>query len=461
VDQHDKITFTPIGGGKEIGANSYLVSVYGHDILLDCGIHPKKEGRASLPDLALLSRAPIAAVVSHAHVDHCGALPQLIKRYSDVPIFLTEATRSIMERMLHNSVSVMTAMARERGIPDYPLYMHEDVDVCMAQTEGFEFDREFDISGDGGITVQFHHAGHVLGSASIVLRLPGHNILYTGDICTTDQELMAGSSPYDDYDDIDTLVIESTYGANEEADDLSYEAQTEQLASAISQVLNREGVALLPAFALGRTQEILNLIARLQDSGDIPSVPVYASGLGRAVYEVYSRYSEYLHPAANLRPLNRFGRIGDVWDRSVAMDLLKEPCIVVATSGMMVENTPSALIAEQMVRANGKRKEHGIFFVGYVDPDTLGYKLLHSGPGTALSFAIGRAPVPVSLENVRHFHFSAHAPRKALRNVIEHVNPRNVVFVHGDSNAVDSLYSETSNAFHKYAPMMGETLTLS
>ncbi len=455
VSLQDRITFTPIGGGREIGANSYVVSVHGEDIVLDCGLHPKKDGLEALPELALLSRAPVAALLSHAHVDHCGAFPKLLRRYPETPIFMTEATRGIMERMLHNSVSVMGAMARERGIDDYPLYTHDDVDGCMARTLTREFDAEFDISGDGGITARFHYAGHVLGSASILLRLPGHTILYTGDICTTDQELMAGSPPFDDYTDVDTLIIESTYGANGDADHLSYFEQTEQLAAAITDVLNRGGTALLPAFALGRTQEILNLIARLQEAGAIPS------GLGRAVYEVYNRYSEYLHPSANLRPLSRFGRIGDVWDPAVAKDLLREPSIVVATSGMMVENTPSALIAEQMVRSNGKSKQHGIFFVGYVDVDTLGYKMLHSPPGTAMRFGLGRPPVEVALENIRHFHFSAHAPRKALREVIECVNPRNVVFVHGDADAVDLLYKETSNAFRKFAPMMGETVELS
>jgi len=217
---------------------------------------------------------------------------------------------------------------------------------------------------------------------------------------------------------------------------------------------------LVPAFALGRTQEILNIVARLQDSGMVPEVPVLASGLGRAVYEVYDRFRDYLSPNAVLQPLTRFGRVGDVWDRDVTLDLLSDPHIIVATSGMMIENTPSALIAEEMVRPNGKDKPHGIFFVGYVDPDTLGYKLLHAPKDSALSFGVGRPRVKIGLDNIRHFHFSAHAPRKGLRDVIARLHPRNVVYVHGDPEAIEWLSEATANGSRKYSPVIGETISL-
>lgn len=451
-----KITFSPIGGGREIGANSYLLGIDGSSVLLDCGLHPKKEGRESLPDFSLLRNAPDAVVISHGHVDHCGALPYFLKLFPGVPAFATDATTGIMDCMLHNSVSVMTAMSRERGIHDYPLYTHEDVGYAHQMLNPQRFDREFSLGVDGDVVVKLHHAGHVLGSASMLLRTDGHTLLYTGDICATDQELMAAMEPHDRLGQVDTLVIESTYGANVEADKLSYRQQVEHFGTALRRVLERGECVLIPAFALGRTQEILNIVARLQDSGQIPSVPVYASGLGRAVYEVYNRFPEYLHPDATLQPLSRFGRVGDVWDRENVQDLLSEPCIIVATSGMMVENTPSALIAEEMVQ----HRKHGIFFVGYVDPDTLGYRVLHAKKGAVLSFGINRAPVKVVLENIIHFHFSAHAPRRALRALIERIHPKNVIFVHGDPEAIDWMYEETRGECAKFCPMMGETVSV-
>ena len=118
MEKEGIVRFTPLGGGREIGANSYLIRVNGHDILLDCGVHPKKEGRGALPDFSLLERAPDAVIVSHGHVDHCGAVPELLKHFPTTVPYATEATVSIMERMLHNSVSVMSTIARERRIKE-------------------------------------------------------------------------------------------------------------------------------------------------------------------------------------------------------------------------------------------------------------------------------------------------------------------------------------------------------
>jgi predicted metal-dependent RNase len=201
---------------------------------------------------------------------------------------------------------------------------------------------------------------------------------------------------------------------------------------------------------------MLNIIARHQDSGDLPPVPVYASGLGRAVYEVYNRYPDYLHPDAVLRPLSRFGRIRDAWNRDNVQDLLSEPCIIVATSGMMVENTPSALIAEEIVQ----NPRHGVFFVGYVDSETLGYRVLHAKKGMVLHFGPSRAAVKVVLENIAHFHFSAHAPRNALHEQIKRLNPRNVIFVHGDPEAIDWMYEEAGNGYRKFCAPLGKTIEL-
>src|SRR5690606_816802 len=146
----------------------------------------------------------------------------------------------------------------------------------------------------------------------------------------------------------------------------------------------------------------------------VPKAPVYASGLGRAIYEIYDRYYDYLQPGSDLRPLAQFGRIGNVWEPGVVQELLARPGIIVATSGMMLENTPSALIAEAM--AGDTR--HGIFFVGYLDHDTLGYHLLHAEPGAALRFRLGGEPVVRRLQNIKRFHFSAHAPRAVLRDLV-------------------------------------------
>lgn len=450
------LTFTPIGAGSSIGANCYLVSTNGQQVLVDCGVHPKTDGVESLPKFELLTSSPDAVLLSHGHIDHCGALPYFMRDFPNATCYVTEPTVGIIDRMLHNSVSVMGKLAIERKIAGYPLYTHEDVDYAIANTRGMPLDHDFQPTRSNKLQVRFQHAGHVLGSAGILMRSPEHTLYYTGDICRTNQELMEGMTFLDPSIKVDTLVIESTRGAHVDEYPKTYEGEIERFGTAISAVLARGGCALVPAFALGRTQELCNVLTRLQREGIIPNVPIYASGLGRAMYEIYNRYQDYLREDVYLQPLNHFKRIGDVWDRGARRALLSEPAIIVATSGMMLENTPSAMLAMDMV----KDERHGIFFSGYLDPDTLGYKLLHHEPGASFAFELGSVPVDVKLKDIQAFHFSAHAPREDLMSVIDYFHPKNLIFVHGDAEAVEWMRANTNGYCKKFAPEIGESVVL-
>jgi Cft2 family RNA processing exonuclease len=450
------ISFAVLGGGGEVGANCFELSIGGHHLILDSGTHPKKDGRESLPEFSLLRRAPDAVIVSHAHVDHCGSLPYLVRQFPSSRVHSTFPTMRIMDRMLHNSVSVMKTLSRERGIADYPLYEHEDVNYAIQSVKGHDFEKAFTVGSAPDVKATFLRAGHVLGSASVLIEAEGHTVLYTGDICQRRQELLPGMQPFPQNVQVDTLIIEATHGATDEAHHPDYDAEIERLSDEIAKVISGGGVAMVPCFALGRMQEMLNVIARRQEEGKIPKVPVYASGLGRAIYEIYDRYYDYLLPDAELRPLAQFERMGNVWEDGVVRDLLSQPCIIVATSGMMLENTPSALIAESMVRD----RRHGIFFVGYLDHETLGYQLLHSQEGDALRFRLGGDPVPVALRNIQRFYFSAHAPRAVLRDLVDRLEPRNVIYVHGDQPALDWMLAHSGNGRRAYAPTVGQQITI-
>ncbi len=456
MDSAKTIQLTVLGGGGEVGANCFQLTINGQHILLDSGTHPKKDGLGALPVFSLLRRAPEVLLVTHAHQDHCGSIPYLMRQYPGITAHATHPTVKVVDRMLHNSVSVMGLLARERGVADYPLYEHEDVDYAMQRFEGHDFEEPFKLPLSTPVTATFRRAGHVLGAASILIKAPGHTVYYTGDICETAQELIDGFSPLDPSVKVDTLIIEATHGANEHAGVHHYQDEIYRMGEDINIVLERGGAVLIPSFALGRTQEVLNFVARLQEEGRIPQVPIYASGLGRAVYELYDKYFEYLKPGAVLRPLDDFDRIGNVWKPGVAKKLISEPCIIVATSGMMLENTPSAMIAEEMVQST----HHGIFFVGYLDHETLGYKLLHASPGDELLFGLENARVPVSLTNIKRFSFSGHAPRETLRGVIEHIKPKNIIFVHGDRPAIDWMKEHAGAGYNAFAPDIGQSITL-
>ncbi len=449
------IHLTILGGGGEIGANCYEISYAHEHIFLDCGIHPKKEGFDSLPLFDSMESFPDAVLVTHGHMDHCGSLPYLAKLFPHFKIHATLPTLRIMERMLHNSVVVMNTLRKERNIFEYPLYQHEDVENMMEITRAHLYNNYFDVSNKGVFRAFFNPAGHVLGSGSILLELDDYKILYTGDISAGYQELLGPYQSMIWLEEVDIIILESTQGAVDENQVNSYEEESLRLAQDINQVLEGEGSVLIPTFALGRTQEIANILARLQEEGILLKVPIYISGLGRAIYDIYEQFREYLAEDSKLRPLSCFRKLGNIWQPEIMRQLLSTPSIIIATSGMMIENTPSALIAQEMVQTT----HNGIFFVGYVDPDTLGYKLLTAKPGDELLFQLDAEPVKVKLRNIKRFHFSGHAYRTALLKLIDDLKPKNVVLVHGDPPALDWMRENINSKTNIFVPQNGTKLT--
>ncbi len=450
------ISLSILGGGGEIGASCFEISFANEHIFLDCGIHPKKEGFESLPNLELMSSFPDAVLITHGHVDHCGSLPYLTRLFPNFKVHATIPTLRIIERMLHNSVVVMNTLRKERGIFEYPLYQHEDVENLMEITRAHLFNTPFEVSSKGVFRASFNPAGHVLGSGSILLEMDNYKILYTGDISASNQELLGPYQSLNGLDEVDTIILESTQGAVDENQVNSYYEESLRLIKSINQTIEQGGTVLIPTFALGRTQEIANMLARFQEEGLLAKVPIYISGLGRAIYEIYEQFREYLDTKNELRPLNCFRKLGNVWQPAEIKRLLTNPSIIVATSGMMIENTPSALIAQEMV----KSKHHGIFFVGYVDSDTLGYKLLNSKEGDELQFQLDAEPVKIKLQNIQRFHFSGHAYRNALLDLIEQLNPKNVILVHGDPPALNWMKENINSRFKCFVPQNNSKITL-
>lgn len=450
------VYFTSLGSVGEVGASAHLLEIDGLTILLDCGLHPKKEGKASLPDFSHLPKAPDAVIISHCHHDHCAALPYLLKMFPSCVPYATEPSVRILDRMLHNSVTVMEKMRVEKGIEDYPLYDRGDVDFAARRIYSIPMDQEFAVLPDSPVRVTFSHAGHVLGAACIHIKGTEHSVFYTSDVCTANQELLAGLELPEEAKEVDTLIIESTYGANEKADEIHYEDEIARLAKGIRRVLARDGTVLIPSFALGRTQEVLNVLTRLQETGQIPYVPLYISGLGRAIYEIYSRFQSDFRSGAEMTPLDAFDSVGDVWNPEETKKLLREPSIIVATAGMLIENTPSAMIAQQLVQD----PRHGIFFVGYCDPATLGWKLRHIEPGEKMVFSTNGDPVEVALDDIDWYHFSAHAHRTELIGLIDSIHSKNLIFVHGDPPALEWMNDNAGDGRQKFLPRIGETIEL-
>ncbi len=231
--------------------------------------------------------------------------------------------------------------------------------------------------------------------------------------------------------------MECTY-----ANDPAYHSQNraqeiERFAVEAARILSGGGCVLIPAFALGKTQELLIIIHRLMTEGKIPPVPLYISGLGKSITEIYLNFPLYLRPEASTLSFDLFSVLGFLDDLSISA-LLKDPCLIVATNGMMVEKTPSARLARFMVR----EERHGIFFCGYIDPDTLGYRVFHAQPGDGISFLPEEGPVQIVNPNIKRFYLSSHADRHELLVIARRLHPRLIVLVHGMKEGMEFLREE-------------------
>jgi Cft2 family RNA processing exonuclease len=420
-----------------IGASSWLVELDGNRLLMDAGTHPKREGRASLPLYSTVSNEEVDAIaITHCHHDHVGSLPVAIRHFPRAHVFLSELSYFLVERVLHNSVNVMTRQRDELGIPEYPLYSHDEVDEIESLFQGVKYNREMEWAayhkaraGFSSPTIEFYDAGHALGSAGIMVRAQnGESLFYTGDVCFQDQTILKGAR----FEDVkaDVLVMETTRGNREIPATFSREGEIERLSVAIDDVIKRNGCVLIPTFALGRTQEILALLALLMKSGRLRKQPVYIGGLGRVFTEIYDLEAHRAHRQhPNLRLTEALNLI--VLDK-VQLETMKLTGgrIFVLTAGMMSENTAAHDLAVRMV---GDERQ-AIFFVGYADGETPGGRLKAAIPGEPFFFSTraGQLTRKCQLED---FDLTAHANREELIDFINRVSPRTVLLGHGDPDS--------------------------
>lgn len=458
-------SFTVLGGGEEIGANAYLLEIDDLSFLLDAGLHPKKYGQESLPDYGWISGELEAIFISHAHLDHVGSLPLINRQHPQASIFATLPTKDISLRMLHNTVTVMNIFREEKGYLEYPFFGHGDLWSLEREIIGLEFSPPASSSPTGtrrhgerlrlrnNIKARFIPSGHVLGAAGLSMQQGRRQLYYTGDISLKDQALIPGAEIPDEK--IDTLILECTYANDPGYYSRNRPQEIAHFAREAAFVLSAGGCILIPAFALGKTQELLSIIHSLMRRGQIPSVPLYISGLGKSVTEIYQDHRRYLRPLTSPLDFELFSVLGWLDDLAVER-LLRKPCVIVATNGMMIENTPSARIARFLVQ----EERHGIFFCGYIDPDTLGYRVFHAQPGEELTFSPESNPVPIRTPNIKRFYLSSHADRYELLELARKLHPRNIILVHGEKEGLEFMQEELAGESQVFKGERGKMINL-
>jgi len=422
--------------GTDIGASSWFVDIENHRLLLDAGTHPKREGLDSLPLYKLIKREELDAIaLSHCHHDHVGSLPLAMRQFPKAHVLMTQLSYFIVERVLHNSVNVMTRQRDEIGIKEYPLYSHDELDDIAPLFQGFQYNREVEWAayhkaraGLPSPTLEFFDAGHALGSAGIMVRGNQETLFYTGDVSFRDQTILKGARFVDVKADV--LIMETTRGNREVPPNFTREAEIERLAQALDRVLKRKGCVLIPVFALGRTQEILALLALLMRAGKLNKQPIYIGGLGRVFTEIYDLEAHRAHRQhSNLRLTEALNLI--VMEKGQVQNMkLAGGRLFVLTAGMMSENTAAHDLAVRMV---GDEKQ-AIFFVGYADPDTPGGRLKAAKPGETFLFSGTGGQLTKRCE-IQDFDLTAHANRDELLDFVGQVSPRSVVLGHGENDS--------------------------
>jgi Cft2 family RNA processing exonuclease len=418
---------------SDIGASAWFVELDGFRLLMDAGMHPKLDGRAALPLYSEVEREDLDAIaITHCHHDHVGSVPVAMSYFPKTSVLMTKVSYFLLGRVLHNSVNVMLRQRDEQGIKEYPLYSHDQVEGNETQFQGFKCNRPIEWgalqkarAGLRSPDLEFLDAGHAPGSAGIFLRGKSQTLFYTGDVCFHDQTLLRAAQFGGVQADI--LIMETTRGDRLAQPGFTRQAEIDRLTEAIQRVLARRGCVLIPAFALGRTQEILALLALLMDAGRIPRQPIYIGGLGRVFTEIHdqkSHLADRQHPDLKLtRDLQLM-----VLEKEQLQNLkLTGGRLFVLTAGMLTEGTPAHDLALRMM---GDERQ-AILFVGYADPATPGGRLKASKPGEPFVFSAAAGEVTRHCE-MHDFNLTAHANREALLDFVGQVSPRTVLLGHGE-----------------------------
>ncbi len=442
-----------LGGGREIGANSFYYGVDGQGILIDAGLHPEKTGWAAFPAIEAIAGSRIDHfLVTHAHTDHLGGVPFLLQSYPNLTVHATSETIELAKIMLLNSASLMPKQHTQDVIDALPNYSLAALPEVLAKMEPFDLGTSKEL-GTSRAKVTYYPSGHILGAAGILIEHEGTRIFHTGDTSLHPQRLIAGAQLPEG--PIDVLVSESTNGVVDAYLTHSREKEIERLTQTINETLSAGGSVLIPVFALGKLQEMLAMIGDAKRAGKIPDVPVYTGGMGRRISEVYDQF------LTSRSRTNDVDKTSDVVQAELPRraflfggNYFREPSIVLAASGMMQDGTASYMLAQRWLR----HAHFAICFVGYTDPRTPGYIVSHAERDSRIRFGSMKRDVSVRCR-IERFRFSAHARREELLEIVRRLQPKHVVLTHGDEKAMTAfgeLILETFPTMKVSAPEVGK-----
>ena len=408
-------TITGLGSFREVGRSAILIEGK-ETFLLDYGLNVQTMATPEKPQTKM-----DGIFLSHAHLDHSGVLPEIYKRGYSGRVYGTPATLELSGLMLRDAIKVQT----KKGLT--PFFMDHDLEKMEELASPTPFWKK----------VQFKHAeatlynsGHVPGSSTTLLEMDGKRILYTGDIKFIDTELM--SRAYTDFKDIDLLICESTYPYKSHPD---RGLLKKELIEHAEEVCSRNGILLLPCFAVGRTQELLQILSETD-------LPLYLDGMGKKATSIILNHPESVRDPKKLR--EAFGRARKIEKHHERFQLLGKPGIVITTAGMLNGGPISTYIKKLH-----KKENCSLYISGFQVEGTVGRKLQDTG-----RYQNEGIDVEPKMQ-VQFKDWSAHADRNDLLAFVKKVNPGKIIFNHGPT-CQEFAEEVKGMGFQAFAPANGE-----
>ena len=438
--QKSEVSLLTLGGFGQVGRSCMLMTTPDSKILIDCGVNPGAHNpNEAYPrlDWANITLDELdAVVIGHAHFDHTGFLPVLLKYGYKGPIYCTEPTLPMMNLIQLDSIKVATAQGK------LPLYSERDVFQVMRQATTLRYGTVTDISPD--VKLVLSNAGHILGSATCHFHIGNgdHNFVYSGDIKYGKSMLL--ESAYTNYPRVETLLIESTYGAKEDIQPSRQEVETAFIAS-VNSVLKEGGKVLIPIPAVGRAQELMMVIDQYMKSGQLTEAPVFMEGMIQEATAIHEAYPEYLARELRQKILetddNPFDSeyFTNIEHANSREEPLREesPCIIIATSGML-EGGPVI----EYLRNVAPDKKNKILFVSYQVNGTLGRRVMDGARQVSLIGKNGKVEVvSINCGIERLEGFSGHSDYNQLMSFVQRLRPklRRVLVNHGERRKSENL----------------------
>lgn len=430
------------GGVRTVTGSKHLLTSGREKLLLECGLFQghREEAENTNRHLPFKAREVDHCVVSHAHIDHVGNVPNLVKRGFRGEVLATGATVALARLLLLDAAYIQEAdtkyvnkKRRERGEPaKEPVYTVQDAQESLGYFSTLRYAKQKKL---GGFKVALHDAGHILGSALVDIEVEGKRVLFTGDLGRRKMPIIRDPVQIQE---VDYLIMEATYGNRRHGD---YTKTADRLAETVNRVHRRRGRIIIPAFAVERSQEIVFALNRLRQNNLIPDLPVFVdSPLASRVTEVFRNHSQYYDDEA-LAMLNGHDQPFDFpglryvssVEESKALNDFAEPCIIISASGMC----EAGRVLHHLKRAVGDERNL-VLLVSFQAEHTLGRRLAERRPVVRIYGEEYQRRCEVEVMD----EFSAHADRQGLLDYVSRMNlPRlkKVFLVHAEPEAADAM----------------------